>query len=87
MRLAQTDPNSQLIFVNPSFVLTSFLHPCPAPGDGDDEDMQLERVFHDWVGGVFVPTALKASRKKKLLGGAEKFKAAAAKVIALNKAS
>ena len=55
-------------------------------GDGDDEDMQLERVFHDWLGGVFLPDALKAARKKKLLGGAERFKAAAEKVMALNKA-
>ena len=48
--------------------------------------MELERVFHDWLGGVFLPAALKAARKKKLLGGAERFKAAAVKMMALNKA-
>ena len=54
-------------------------------GDGDDDGMELERVFHDWLGSVFLPAALKASRKKKLLGSAEKLKAAAIKVMALNK--
>ena len=66
--------------------LPSRRHPSMCSGDGDDDDMQLERVFHDWLGGVFLPDALKAARKKKLLGGAERFKAAAVKVMALNKA-
>ena len=54
-------------------------------GDGEDDGMELERVFHDWLGSVFLPAALKASRKKKLLSGAEALKAAADKVMAMNK--
>ena len=52
--------------------------------DDDDDGMELERVFHDWLGSVFLPAALKASRKKKFASGKKAFAAAASKVMELN---
>ena len=43
-----------------------------------DDDVPLERSFHDWLGGVFLPAASAAAKKKKLTLVAAKMKAAAA---------
>lgn len=49
--------------------------------DGEDDELELQRVFHDWLGSVFLPAARKAAKKKKLMGGAANLKAAATKVL------
>ena len=47
-------------------------------GDAADEEVTLERAFHDWLGFVFLPSAATAIKKKKLANAADKFKAAGA---------
>ena len=50
-----------------------------AGGGGDDDDeITLEKALHEWLGGVFLPTAREAAKKKKLMSVANKIKAAAA---------
>jgi hypothetical protein len=47
-------------------------------GSNDDEELTIERAFHDWLGRVFLPTAAAMAKKKKLATAAAKMKSAAA---------
>lgn len=46
--------------------------------DNGEEELTLEQALHEWLGGVFLPTARTAAKKKKLAVVAAKMQAAAA---------
>ena len=56
-------------------------------GGQEEEEVKLERAFHEWLDGVFLNTALAAAKKKKLAAVAAKFKAAAERAKAKKDAS